>query len=104
MKFINRERFLPKIEVFFSPKSGEDQQIYALKGYESGHVLSVQNTEKEDIWAFFNVLGDKLFFIKKEYMSSKKRTYGNPTEKELLLLLLLCRSILLSRTASNANY
>ena len=47
-------------------------------GCESGHVLSVQNAEKEDIWAFFDVLGGKYFSLKKEDMSSKKRMYGNP--------------------------
>ena len=44
-----------------------------------GHVLIVQNAEKEDIWAFLTSSEDKLFFIKKEDISSKKRTYGNPT-------------------------
>ena len=27
-----------------------------------GHVLIVQNAEKEDIWAFFNVLGGQIIF------------------------------------------
>ena len=26
------------------------------------HVLIVQNAEKEDIWAFFNVLGGQIIF------------------------------------------
>ena len=84
MKCINRKNFLPKIEVFFPkikedqkkrsspkievlffPKSGEDQKIYALKGCVSGHALSVQNATKEDIWAFFNVLGGQIIFHQK---------------------------------------
>ena len=28
----------------------------------SEHVLSVQNAEKEDIWALFNVLGGQIIF------------------------------------------
>ena len=60
----------------FSPKSGEDQKIYTLKSGVSGHVLSVQNTEKEDI--SLTSSNDKSFFIKAEDMFFKKRTYGNP--------------------------
>ena len=31
----------------------------------SGHDLSVQNAEKEDIWAFFNILGGQIIFHQK---------------------------------------
>ena len=65
MKFINRKRSSPKIKVFFSRKSGEDEKIYELKGCVDGHVLSVQNAEKEDIWAFFNVLEGQIIFHQK---------------------------------------
>ena len=44
-----------------------------------GHVLIVQNAEKEAFGHFLTSSEDKLFFIKKEDISSKKRTYGNPS-------------------------
>ena len=65
MKFFNRKRSSPKIEVFFFPKAGEDQNIYTLKGCVSGHVLSVQNAKKEGIGAFFNVLRGQIIFHQK---------------------------------------
>ena len=43
-----------------------------------GHVFTVQNAEKEDIRAFFNVFRGQIIFVKKEDMSSKKKTYGKP--------------------------
>ena len=30
-----------------------------------GHVFTVQNTEKEDFWAFFNILGRQIIFHEK---------------------------------------
>ena len=36
--------------------------IYTLKSCVSGHVLSVQNTEKEGVRAFSNVLGEQIIF------------------------------------------
>ena len=35
------------------------------KGCVSGHVLSIQNAEKEDIWAFVNVLRGQILFHQK---------------------------------------
>ena len=34
--------------------------------------------EKEDIWAFLASSENKSFFVKKENMSSKRKTYGKP--------------------------
>ena len=44
-----------------------------------GHVFTVQNAKKEDIRAFFNILGGQIIIDEKGgYTSSKKRTCGNP--------------------------
>ena len=39
------------------------------------HVFTLQNAEKEDIWAFFTVFGGQIIFVKKE----DRRTYGKPS-------------------------
>ena len=39
--------------------------------------------KKKDIWAFLASSENKLFFVKKEDMSSKRRTYGKPRLKLL---------------------
>ena len=62
MKFINRKRSSPKIEVYFSEIR---RRLKHLKGCVCGHVLSVQNAEKENIWTFFNVLGGQNIFHQK---------------------------------------
>ena len=49
------------------------------------HVFSVHNAEKEDIWAFFGVLGGQIFLVEKEYISSKRKTYGKPTLTDALI-------------------
>ena len=77
---LTEKRSSPEIEVFF-PKPDEEQNIYTLKGCVSGHVLSVKNAEKQDIWAFFKSSEDKLFFTKKEKCPPKRGgmvTYLNP--------------------------
>ena len=40
----------------------------------SGHLLSVQNAEKEEIWAFFNVLGGQIsFYLKRTNLPKRGR-------------------------------
>ena len=41
-------------------------------------VFTVHNAKKEDIWPFLASSEDKLFLIKNEDKSSKRRTYGKP--------------------------
>ena len=41
-----------------------------------GHVLIVQKAEKEDIWAFSNVLGGKIIFHwKREHVLQKENVW-----------------------------
>ena len=68
------------------------------------HVFAVQNAKKKNIWAFFSVLGGQFVFVKKEDMSSERRTNGKSTLFEnrlgivrslfVLCAMILCRVII----------
>ena len=53
-----------------APLSAETSQNFRVSMIR--HVFTVENAEKEDIWAFFNLFGGQIIFVKKENMSSER--------------------------------
>ena len=51
------------------------------RGRMISHVFTVHNAEKEDIWAFFGVLGGLILLVKREDIFFKRRTNGKPSCK-----------------------
>ena len=72
--------FRPKSSGLKSKKKSSRTQVVVFRVRMICHVFTVHNAKKEDIRLghFLASSEDKLFFVKTEDMSSKRRKYGKP--------------------------
>ena len=63
---VNSKKRLSRPQALVSAETSQNFRVSMIR-----HVFTVQNAEKEDIWAFLTSSEDKLFLL-------KRRTYGKP--------------------------